>query len=284
MNAADTPRFMQLLAETLAAYGKPLPEAAMARAWLANLEPYPLRTVQAAMQAYQDENGEFAPVPAGIAKRCKLMDGRPGAEEAWAIALTSLDEMASVVWTTEIAEAFRICRPVLDSSGAISARKPFLEAYERIVAAARLVRRPAEWVASVGWDKTRHVEVLASAVRAGLLPAPVVAGLLAGKKNPTPDEAARAQLARIKQMQVEAAAAKETARLAAVEQQRLADIEFKRETNDRVRQIDPRAEMQATDPRQILRRAHVPGRHATNDSGPLPEVILNQKNASKGLK
>ena len=211
------------------------------------------------------------------------MDGRPGAEEAWAIALTSQDEMASVVWTTEIAEAFRICRPVLDSSGAISARKSFMEAYERIVAAARLVRQPAAWVASVGWDKTRHVEVLDSAVKAGLLPAPAVAGLLAGKKNPTPDEAARAQLARIKQMQVEAAAAKEAARLAAVEQHRLADIEFRRATNDRVRQIDPRAEMQAADPRQILRRAHVPGRQATNDSGPLPKVIRNQKNVSKGL-
>lgn len=283
MNAADTPRFMQLLAETLAAYGKPLPEPAMARAWLANLEPYSLRTIQAAMQAYQDENGEFSPVPAGIAKRCKLMDGRLGAEEAWAIALTSQDEMASVVWTTEIAEAFRICRPVLDSSGAISARKPFLEAYERIVAAARLARRPAEWVASVGWDKTRHVEALDSAVRAGLLPAPAVAGLLAGKKNPTPDDAARAQLARIKQMQIDAATAKEVARLAAIEQQRLADVEFKRATNDRVRQIDPRAEMRAADPRQILRRAHVPGRHAANGSGPLPEVIRNQKNAPKGL-
>ena len=114
-----------------------------------HLEPYPLRTVAAAMQAYRDENGEFAPVPAGIAKRCKLMDGRPGAEEAWAIALIGQDEMASVVWTTEIAEAFRICRPVLGSSGAISARKPFLEAYERIVAAARLERRPAEWLAVV---------------------------------------------------------------------------------------------------------------------------------------
>jgi hypothetical protein len=234
MNTADTPRFMQLLAETLAAYGKPLPEAAMARAWLANLEPYPLRTVEAAMQAYREENGEFAPVPAGIAKRCKLMDGRPGAEEAWAIALTSQDEMASVVWTTEIAEAFRICRPVLDSSGAISARKPFLEAYDRIVAAARLDRRPAEWLASVGWDKARHVEVLGNAVRAGLLSAPVVAGLLQGKQDQTPDDAARAQLAAIKKMITDGAAAKEAARLECVEQQRLADEEFKRSTAERV--------------------------------------------------
>ena len=38
MNAADKPQFMQLLAETLAAYGKPLPEPAMSRAWLASLD------------------------------------------------------------------------------------------------------------------------------------------------------------------------------------------------------------------------------------------------------
>lgn len=234
MNAADTPRFMQVLAETLAAYSKPLPETAMVRAWMSNLEPYPLRTVEAAMQAYRDENGEFAPVPAGIAKRCKLMDGRPGAEEAWAIALTSQDEKASVVWTTEIAEAFRICRPVLDSSGAISARKPFLEAYERIVAAARADRRPADWVASVGWDKTQHVSVLGNAVRAGLLPAPAVAGLLQGKQDQTQDDAARAQLAVIKKMIIDGAAAKEAARLQRVEQQRLADEEFKRSTAERV--------------------------------------------------
>lgn len=237
MNAADTSQFMQMLAETLAAYGKPLPEAAMARAWLANLEPYPLRTVAAAMRAYRDENGEFAPVPAGIAKRCKLMDGRPGAEEAWAIALTSQDERASLVWTTEMAEAFAICRPVLESSGAISARKPFLEAYERIVAAARLVRRPAEWVASVGWDKTRHVAVLTSAINAGLLPAPAVAGLLEGKKvEITPDAAARAQLAQIKKMQADAAVAKEVARLVEVEEKHHADERWKRETAEKVRQ------------------------------------------------
>lgn len=121
MNVADAPRSMQMLA----AYGKPLPEDAMVRVWLANLEPYPLCTVEAAMQAYQDENGEFAPVLAGIAKRCKFMDGRPSAEEAWAIALTSQEEMASMVCTTAFASP---CSTPVEPS----ARKPFLEAHERI--------------------------------------------------------------------------------------------------------------------------------------------------------
>ena len=208
--------------------------------FFASMAPYSLTTVRAALAAHcvDKVRGRFTPKPADIIEQIEasaLNDGRPGAEEAWAIALTSQDERASLVWTTEMAEAFAICRPVLASSGAISARKPFLEAYERIVAAARVARRPAEWVASVGWDKTRHVAVLTSAVNAGLLPAPAVAGLLEGKKvEITPDAAARAQLARIKKMQADAAEAKERARLAAVEQQRQADIEFKRSTNERV--------------------------------------------------
>jgi hypothetical protein len=236
MNAAETPQFMQLLAETLAAYGKPLPEAAMARAWLATLEPYPLRVVGTAMQAYRDENGEFAPVPAGIAMRCKLLDGRPGAEEAWAIALTSRDEANTVIWTAECAEAFTLCRPILAMGDEVGARMAFKEAYARIVAAARAARQPATWTASVGWDKTQHAKVLTRAVAAGLLPAPAVAGLLEGKRDdPTPDAAARAQIAKIKQMQIEAAEKKEADRLAEVERLRLADEEFKRSTNERVR-------------------------------------------------
>lgn len=178
MNAADQPVFMKLLAETLAAYGKPLPEAAMSRAWLSNLAPYPLHVVVAAMQAYVDENGEFAPIPAGIAKRCKLMDGRLGVEEAWALALTSIDQSDTVIWSTECAEAFRIIKPVLDASGAISARKGFIEAYERLVTAARAVHQPVQWVTSIGWDMGKRKLALERAVKAGMLEAPAAVALL----------------------------------------------------------------------------------------------------------
>lgn len=225
MNAADKPQFMQLLAETLAAYGKPLPEAAMVRAWLANLEPFPLHVVAAAMHAYRDENGEFAPVPAGIAIRCKLLDGRPGAEEAWAIALRSANEADTVVWTAECAEAFSICRPVLDSSGAISARKPFLEAYARLVAQARAERRPAAWSASIGWDEAGRIAVLKRAAAAGLLPAPAEAVALLAGPEPTEDdpsgELARATVATVKQMLADGAAARQ-ARLDAAHDERIA--------------------------------------------------------------
>lgn len=222
MNAADKPQFMQLLAETLAAYGKPLPEAAMARAWLSNLEPYPLRVIAAAMQAYRDESGEFAPVPAGIAMRCKLLDGRPGPEEAWAIALTSRDEADTVVWTAECAEAFALASPILALGDEVGARMAFKESYARLVAQARAERRPASWSASIGWDPAKRDAVLARANVAGLLPAPAAQALLAGPVGVAPtDDKAREQLAGIKRMLADGAAARQ-ARLDAAHDQRIA--------------------------------------------------------------
>jgi hypothetical protein len=40
--------------------------------------------------------------------------GRPAsAEEFWVISLTSRDEVDTVVWTTECAEAFSLAKPIL---------------------------------------------------------------------------------------------------------------------------------------------------------------------------
>lgn len=202
---------------------------------------YPLPVFRAALHAHiMSREGKFVPQPAHINEQVALMvaqDGRPGAEEAWAIALTGKDEQSTVVWTQEIAAALSICRPVLDSSGAISARKPFLDAYARLVGEARAAHRPAEWVASVGWDKTQQAAAIKGAVNAGRLPAPAAVALLEGpNSDPTPDGAARAQLATIKQMIKDGAALREATRLAEVERKRLADEEWKRNTAEQVKQ------------------------------------------------
>lgn len=202
---------------------------------------YPLPVFRAALHAHiMSKDGRFVPQPAHIIAQIELMveqDGRPGSEEAWAIALTGQDEQSTVVWTQEIAAALVICRPVLDSSGPISARKPFLEAYTRLVNEARAARRPAEWVASIGWDRRQQVAAIKGAVNAGRLPAPAAAALLEGPAgDPTPDDKARAQLALVKQMIKDAAAEKEQRRLAEVEQRRLDDVEWKRRTAEQVRQ------------------------------------------------
>jgi hypothetical protein len=135
-------------------------------------------------------------------------DGRPGPEEAWAIALASQDERDTVVWTSETAQAWQLARPVMETSGPITARKTFTETYTRLIAAARAQHRPVTWSAHLGWDKAMQGQVLQRAVDQGLLPAPSVVGLLPAPE--VPDSAlspeGRAQLAKVKQMLADGAA------------------------------------------------------------------------------
>jgi hypothetical protein len=178
MQATEKKQFMAMLADTLAAYAKPLPEGALLAAWWSNLEPFPLRAVAMAFSEYRSENGEFAPVPAGIAKRCKLMDGRPTDEEAWAIALTSRNEEDTVVWTSETAEAFGICSPILALGDEVGARMAFKDTYNRLFSAARAAYKSADWNVSLGWDGKKREAAIKRASVAGYLSAPVAQALL----------------------------------------------------------------------------------------------------------
>lgn len=206
MIPSEKQEFFGLIKIAMAAYGKGLPtDTAVLDAWWNLLSSFPMQAVRSALSAYCSENGEFAPVPAGIAKRCKLMDGRPTDEEAWAIALTSQDESQTVVWTQEAAEAFAICQSVLAMGDEVGARMAFKDAYNRLVAASRAAGKPSEWMASLGWDMRCRERTLNQAVVAGLLPAPHVAGLL-----PPPevsavdqDDVARENIANIKRLMQE---------------------------------------------------------------------------------
>lgn len=178
MEIHEKREFIGMLTEVLAAYGKGLPEGALLKAWWDNLAPFPLRAVALAFAEYRAQQGEYAPVPAGIAKRCQTMDGRPTADEAWAVALTGRDEADTVVWTAETAEAFGLCASVLNLGDEVGARRAFIDAYNRLVGAARLAGKPAQWQVSLGWDMAKRIEPIRKATAAGLLSAPAVAGLL----------------------------------------------------------------------------------------------------------
>jgi hypothetical protein len=200
MEAAQKPQFMQLLTQSMGAYGKPLPEPSLLKSWWDILAPYPLQIVIRAFAVYGDEEDRFAPVPAAIAKRCKLMDGRPSDDEAWAIALLSQDEADTVVWTQEIAEAFGVCSTVLRGGDEVGARMAFKDAYNRMVSEARLGGRPAKWSASMGWDAAKREIAITKAANAGLLPAPAVRAMLPNYSNATTEPQACPQgLAKVKE-------------------------------------------------------------------------------------
>lgn len=129
-----------------------------------------------------------------ILERIEEADGRPGADEAWAIAIAAQDEAETVVWTDEIAQAFGVAQPILDARDKVGARMAFRDAYERIIREGRAAGQQPRWTASLGHDPERRASALSAAIALrridstavqNLLPAPeqspAMAGLLEGK-------------------------------------------------------------------------------------------------------
>ncbi len=91
-----------------------------------------------------------------------------GAEEAWALCPRS--EADSVVWTDEIAKAYFIALPILESGDKIGARMAFKEAYARLVNEARQEKRAATWYPSLGFDPNGRQAAVNKAKELGRLP------------------------------------------------------------------------------------------------------------------
>jgi len=181
------------------------------------------------------QRGRFTPKPADIIEQIDGItggDGRPSDDEAWAIALTSQDEADTVVWTTETAEAYAICQPVMATGDKVGARMAFKDAYNRLVDKARQAGIRAKWVASLGWDMERRGKVIEKAVTAGLLPAPMATALLPNysegqplSESPEGLKRLKEEMARMNALRNEEIAMHERARIAARE----AEAERKRE-------------------------------------------------------
>jgi hypothetical protein len=185
------------------------------------------------------QRGKFTPTPADIIDLIEAatgVDNRPGAEEAWALALSTRDDTKTVVWTEEAAEAFGKAQSVLDSSGPISARKTFIEIYERIVTENRKTRRAAIWFASPGTDQDQRQVAMKAAVRAGLLAAPArpTAPALAGPAPAEPTMSPPEQLAEIRRLLIDGIAAKQRAADAEIDGRIEKEDDFKRDLSQRV--------------------------------------------------
>lgn len=175
MKPSDLAEFNAILSECLSMWGNP-PSAGITATWFRTLAGYDLPTLSAAFSAHMrdPQNGKFEPKPAHIIEqieRAAKNDGRPGAEEAWAISLSARDEQDTVVWTSECCQAWAACQPVLQMGDEVGARMAFKEAYTRLVAEARAMCAPVVWEVSEGFDKDRRRIALATAVEAGRIPA-----------------------------------------------------------------------------------------------------------------
>jgi hypothetical protein len=156
---------IQALAATAELCGTNLSEAA-AKLMLSDLVEYDERAVlQALSKCRRELKGRLT--LAEIVSR--IDDGRPGAEEAWAV--LPFDEATSVVWTKEMSDAFWVAQPLIDAGEKIPARMAFKEAYLRLVAEAREHREPVKWTVSLGHDQAGRQPILAAAVEKGRIAA-----------------------------------------------------------------------------------------------------------------
>lgn len=137
---------------------------------LDDLNAYQLESVLGALKRCRQElTGRLT--LAAIIDRLSSADGRPTANEAWALALRSMDEAETVVLNDEISAALNFARDIFLSGDEIGARMAFRDSYERIVKEARESGSPVKWWPSLGHDVSRRTAAIERAVIAGLLPA-----------------------------------------------------------------------------------------------------------------
>lgn len=166
MQNHDYEKFTEIwgTAHELSANGKVLSNAAMTAAFRVMSE-FGLSTISEALTRHTRKN-KFAPTPADVIEIILGASRHVGADEAWAIALNSMDERETVVWTKEIAEARAIAWDVWQFGDKVAARMTFKDAYTRLIAGAG---HPV-WISNIGFEKERRAIAINHAVEIGRLP------------------------------------------------------------------------------------------------------------------
>lgn len=158
-----TSRLLEAIAVTAELCGKVFSPGA-ARQFAADLTAYPEAQVFAALERCRREVKGVLSLADVISR---LDDGRPGADEAWA--MIPRDETQSVVWTDEMAVAYGVARPLLTAGDPIAARVAFRECYARVVTLARCEQRAPQWRLSPGYDVAGRELAVRDAVSKGRL-------------------------------------------------------------------------------------------------------------------
>ncbi|MBP0943110.1 hypothetical protein JTA32_23745 [Pseudomonas sp. 20GA0148] len=133
-----------------------------------DLADYPAQVVADALKTCRRELVGKLTLGA-VLQRILGADGRPDRDEAWAIALASCDEVATVVLTDDIQAALSVARPVLNVGDRVGARMAFISAYDRIVHAARQDAKPVKWRLSLGFDMSQRASAIRAAVQSNRL-------------------------------------------------------------------------------------------------------------------
>lgn len=162
MKPSEDSKLLEIVKATGEIYGKQVSLAA-ALMFLADLDNHSSDAIASALSRCRKELRTFPTVFDVIAR---IPDGRPGVEEAWM--LIPKDEDGSVVWNNEIAEAFGVCRLMIDEDP-VAARMAFKESYLKITADARAAGRAPVWSPSFGFEKSGRAAAISEATQKGRL-------------------------------------------------------------------------------------------------------------------
>lgn len=163
MVETDKKRFAAVLRASMLTLGSPAPEVEVLRVWWAALNRFELADIESAFGEYVSR-GKKAPMPANVIEIIERMkpDGRPTADEAWA--MVPRDESQSAIMSDEIATAIQVAQPLLDAGDQIAARMAFRDAYTRSVDENRRAGISPRWFPSLGHDPHGRAKVIADAV------------------------------------------------------------------------------------------------------------------------
>ncbi|WP_085600394.1 MULTISPECIES: hypothetical protein [unclassified Pseudomonas] len=167
LNDAQQDQLLLSLFATAEVMGQQLTQAA-ALLMVEDLREYTEPVLTAALRSCRIEGGRLT--VASILKHAQSADGRPGKDEAWAIAMTTNDEFETVVLTDEIQLALAAAKPILDGGDKIGARMGFIDAYQRFVNQAREDAKPVNWHVSVGFDASRRIQAVTKAMELKRIP------------------------------------------------------------------------------------------------------------------
>lgn len=106
----------------------------------------------------------------------RISDGRPGAEEAWA--LYPKNETGSSAVTEEMQLAMSAAWPLIQEGDRVAARMAFKESYERLITENRAKNIPVKWSVSLGTNPGEREAALVDAVQRHRLTADHALGLL----------------------------------------------------------------------------------------------------------
>jgi hypothetical protein len=157
MKDGDIKRFFDFLEGCGAIYDKEVKEA-QAKIFFNTLKEFDFKAVEKSFNIHIRES-KFFPTPADIIQNIpkSKLKNHIGADEAWQLALKSIDEAASVIVNEQILEARGIAMDIYHSGDKVGARMAFRDAYNRITN-----EKPVpKWFVSYGHDRDgrEHVKI-----------------------------------------------------------------------------------------------------------------------------